>query len=37
MKGPNLPIVQAHFGKNLMVLHVSIYGVNHLIRALEKT
>jgi len=32
MKGPNLHVVQAHFGKNPVVLHVAIYQANHLIR-----
>jgi hypothetical protein len=32
MKGPNLPVVQANFSKNLVVLCVAIYRVNHLIR-----
>jgi len=36
MKGPNLHVVQAHFGKNLVVLHVAIYWTNHLIKQLQK-
>jgi len=32
MKEPNLHVVQAHFGKNPMVMHVAIYRTNHLIR-----
>lgn len=36
MKGPNLHVRQAHFGKNPVVLHVAIYRANHLIRQLQK-
>jgi hypothetical protein len=36
MKGPNLHVEQAHFDKNLVVLHLAIYRSNHLIRQLKK-
>jgi hypothetical protein len=35
-KGPNLHVVQAHLGKNPMVLHVVIFRANRVIKQLQK-
>jgi len=36
IKGPNLHVAQAHFKRNLMILQVVIYKIDHLVTQLFK-